>query len=143
MKINNNYKIIFIIINIFGNLLTSCTLRFDSSRTLIQSIKYGNKTIELYITDNGSLASPTISINISSWFNNRSSPGNTFFAGYRYGLQRMNINLDLSKEIPTLEVYYYFPREISIMRKEENIKGIKVKYIEVDENFEFSGIWPR
>jgi hypothetical protein len=91
----------------------------------------------------GILASPTISISIFSWFNNRTLPGNIFFAGYDYGRQKMNITLNLSEEIPTLEVYYYFPRDISIMRKEENIKGIKVKYIEVDKNFEFSGIWPK
>lgn len=139
MKKNAIYGIMLLMISIIGMLFTNCVSRIFVNHIVVQSIKYNNKTIELYITELGAFATTTISISIFSWYNDRYVPGNIYFAAYWYTPQ-MNINLNLSEEIPTLEVYYYsLPKESEIYKKEESINGIKVKYIKVDENFKFSG----
>ena len=114
---------------IFGDILFT-------DRQVIQSIKYGDKKIEVYILDHGSLATPTTNIGMFSWYEKKYRQGNIFSAPQNS--QRINIKLKTAETPPILEVYHFLLKN-EIYKREENINGIKVVYREVNEKYEFIG----
>lgn len=121
---------IFCLIGLTGCLFLFFTTPFEV-RTVIQSIDYGNKKIEVYVLNAGSFTTETVHVSIIS----RSRPTGIFSA--IHNSEKINIKLSMEKETPILEVFCY--NVTNYRRKEEFVDGIKVVYIEVNENYNFIG----
>ena len=121
--------------------LTGCLFLFFTTPfeaiTVIQSIEYGKKKIEVYVLNAGSFTTETIHVSIFSRYNRHSKPTRIFWAPYYSS--KINISLSMEKETPILEVFYYNIRADEIRLKKEFVDGIKVVYIEVDKNYDFIG----
>ena len=138
-------KIIGVVFLMFFSIgLTGCTLvelvkalDDDNARTIMQSIPYGNKKIEVYTLNYGNFTTETINIDIISWYSNYIGPTEIFRAIYRS--QKININLSMEGKNPVLEVFHYNINKDEVRLRKETIKRIKVVYIEVDENYNFIG----
>jgi hypothetical protein len=133
-------KKMFIVVLIFSFtiILFGClNYKILSRRKIIQNIKYGNKTIELYIIDHGILATSSINIGMFSRLDNRYIKSNIFSA-YAKDSQRINIELKETGGTFYLEVYHYLlTNEIYV--QQDRINGLKVVYTPVDNNYKFLG----
>ena len=136
-----------VILMFFSIELNGCTLKElvkalgdDNVRTIIQSIPYGNKKIEVYTLNYGNFTTETIHVSIISWYSKYTRPTRIFEAIHRS--QKINIRLSIEEETSILEIFYHNIRADEIRLKKEFVDGIKVVYIEVDKNYDFIGYKP-